>query len=268
MEPHLEDRDMDAVVRPSTTGDELRIVEWPRRLRAVFAGVAVADTDRPLLVLEPRRLPVYYVPGDDVRRDLLTLSGTRSSSPLKGDAAHFHLRVGDRQVDDAAWSYASPPDRAVTIAGHVAFHWKAIDAWFEEDDEVFVHPKDPFHRVDVLNSSRHVRVELDGVTLAESGRPRLLFETGLPTRYYLPKIDVRLDLLEPSETVTQCPYKGTTQHLSARVGDRLVQDVAWVYATPLPESNKIENLVCFYNERVDLIVDGELQPRPATHWSR
>jgi uncharacterized protein (DUF427 family) len=133
---------------------------------------------------------------------------------------------------------------------------------------VFVHPKDPFHRVDVLNSSRRVRVELDGVALAESRRPRLLFETGLPIRYYLPKVDVRLDLLEPSDTVTRCPYKGTTEHFHARVGDRLHEDVAWVYPTALPESAKIENLICFYDERVDVTVDGVAQPKPVTAWSR
>jgi uncharacterized protein (DUF427 family) len=267
MSQRLEDRDMDAIDRAKPAG-ELRILDWPRRVRATFGGETIADSTRTVLLLEPRRLPVYYFPREDVRAGALVPSERREDSPAKGEASFWHVRAGDRHADDAAWSYSDPPGPAAGLADHVAFYWDAMDAWFEEDDEVFVHPKDPYHRVDVLNSSRHVRVEIDGVTVADSHRPRLLFETGLPTRYYLPKVDVRMDLLEPSDTVTRCPYKGITEHLSARIGGRVVDDVAWVYATPLPESTKIENLVCFYNERVDLHVDGELQDRPKTPWSR
>lgn len=265
MEQHLEDRAMNVIDRPVRRTPQA--IPWPRRVRASFGGETVADSEGVLLLLEPGRLPVYYFPPEDVRRDLLMPSETRSRTPSKGDAAHWHLRVGDREATDAAWSYAEPREPA-NIAGAIAFHWRAMDAWFEEDDEVFVHPKDPYHRIDILNSSRRVRVEVEGILLAESGRPRLLFETGIPTRYYLPKMDVRLDLLEPSGTVTSCPYKGTTVHFNARVGDHVVEDVAWVYATPLTESSKIENLIAFYNERVDLSVDGQLQPRPKTPWSR
>jgi uncharacterized protein (DUF427 family) len=142
-----------------------------------------------------------------------------------------------------------------------------VDAWFEEDDEVFVHARDPYHRVDVLNSSRHVRVEIDGATVAASRRPRLLFETGLPTRYYLPKADVRMDLLEPTDTTTRCPYKGEAIYWSARIGGQLREDVVWSYPYPIPEIPKIEHLLAFFNERVDLYVDGELQVRPQTPWS-
>ncbi len=268
MDQHLEDKAMDAVERSSPGGPDLPFLPWPRRVRAMFGGQTVADSDGVRLLLEPRHLPVYYFPAEDVRQDLLVPSDTRGDAPSKGEATYWHVRVGDRQVDDAAWSYRAPPETASSIAGYIAFYWNAMDAWFEEDDEVFVHPKDPYHRVDVLNSSRHVRVEVDGVTIAETRRPRLLYETGLPIRYYIPKADVRLDLLERSETVTHCPYKGTTEHFSARVGEHLTEDVAWVYATPLTESSKIENLVAFYNERVDLYVGGELQPKPTTPWSR
>jgi uncharacterized protein (DUF427 family) len=267
MTQRLEDQDMDAIDR-AKPAPELRILDWPRRVRATFGGRTIGDSTRAVLLLEPRRLPVYYFPREDVRTDALVASHRREDSPAKGQASFWHVRAGERRADDAGWSYSNPPGPAAGLADHVAFYWDAMDAWFEEDDEVFVHPKDPYHRVDVLNSSRHVRVEIDGVSVAESNRPRLLFETGLPTRYYLPKVDVRMDLLERSDSVTRCPYKGITEHLSARVGDRLIEDVAWVYATPLPESSKIENLVCFYNERVDLQVDGELQVRPTTPWSR
>jgi uncharacterized protein (DUF427 family) len=121
--------------------------------------------------------------------------------------------------------------------------------------------------VDALRSSRHVRVEVDGVVLADSVRPTILFETSLPPRYYLPKVDVRMDLLEPTDTVSRCPYKGQARYWSARVGDTLVPDLAWSYPSPFPESAPVMGLVCFYNERVDLTVDGERLDRPHTPFS-
>jgi uncharacterized protein (DUF427 family) len=127
-----------------------------------------------------------------------------------------------------------------------------VDAWFEEDEEVFTHPRDPHTRVDVLPSSRHVRVEVDGLTIAESASPRLLFETGLPVRYYLPKTHVRMDLLMPTDTVTHCSYKGQAEYWSVRAGDQVHEALGWSYPTPLPESQKTVGLVAFYNEKVDL----------------
>jgi uncharacterized protein (DUF427 family) len=139
-----------------------------------------------------------------------------------------------------------------------------MDAWFEEDEQVYTHPRSPYVRVDILPSSRQVRFEVDGVIVAESPRPRVLFETGLPPRFYLPRTDVRLGLLEPSDRVTHCPYKGRAEYWSVRVGDTLHQDLAWSYPTPLPESQRIAGLVTLYNERVDLYLDGVHQPRPQT----
>jgi uncharacterized protein (DUF427 family) len=132
---------------------------------------------------------------------------------------------------------------------------------------VFTHPRDPYTRLDILSSSRHVRVEVDGVTIAESTSPKLLFETGLPPRYYLPKTHVRLDLLTPTDTVTHCPYKGQAGYWSVRAGDSVHQDLAWSYRAPLPESQKIAGLIAFYNEKVDLYVDGVRQERPTTKFS-
>jgi uncharacterized protein (DUF427 family) len=137
-----------------------------------------------------------------------------------------------------------------------------MDEWLEEDEPVYTHPRDPYSRVDILASSRHVRVELDGVTLAESRSPRILFETGLPVRYYLPISDLRMDLLRPSQTSTHCPYKGTAGYWSVEVNGKLYEDYVWIYRAPLPESQKIAGLACFYNEKVDLYVDGALQERP------
>ena len=142
-----------------------------------------------------------------------------------------------------------------------------MDEWLEEDEPIYVHPRDPYKRVDILASSRHVRVELDGVTLAESPAPRILFETGLPPRYYLPLPDLRMDLLRPSATQSHCPYKGTAGYWSVEVNGKVYPDLVWVYRQTLPESQKIVGLACFYNEKVDLYVDGALQDRPHTPFS-
>jgi len=265
----LEDRDLNAVARNRPTTDRpVRTEPYPRRVRAFLDGVVVVDSTRALLLLEARHLPVYYFPPQDVRTELLEPTGTSTHCPRKGDASYWSVRVGDRVARDAVWSYQDPLPERADIKGYLALYWDRMDAWFEEDDEVFVHPRDPYHRVDVLSSSRHVRVAAAGQTLAETRRPWLLFETGLPTRYYLPKADVRMDLLAPTGSQTRCPYKGTARYWSATVGDTVEEDIAWSYPFPIPECPKIANLVAFYNERADIWVDGELQPKPDTPWSR
>ena len=142
-----------------------------------------------------------------------------------------------------------------------------MDEWLEEDEPVYTHPRDPYTRVDILASSRHIRIDIDGVTVAESAQPRILFETGLPPRYYLPLADVRLDLLRPSATQSHCPYKGTASYWSLDAGAGVHQDLVWIYRSPLAESQKIAGLACFYNEKVDLYLDGGLQQRPHTKFS-
>jgi uncharacterized protein (DUF427 family) len=149
----------------------------------------------------------------------------------------------------------------------VRFLWDALDEWFEEDEPVYTHPRDPYTRVDILASSRHVRVEIDGLTVAESHHPHILFETRLPPRFYLPLTDVHVELLHPSQTETHCPYKGMANYWSINVGGKLYRDYIWIYRSPFPESQKIAGLVAFYNEKVDLYLDGELQARPHTHFS-
>ncbi len=158
-----------------------------------------------------------------------------------------------------------PPWRE--LKDHLAFKWSSVEHWYEEDEEIFVHPRDPFTRVDIIASSRQVQIELEGQVLAESRRPMLLFETGLPTRYYLERADVRGERLRPTETHTRCPYKGIASYWSVAVGDRTIPDLVWSYLDPIPEAAKIRGLLCFFNERVDVYVDGALQPRPLTAWS-
>jgi len=262
----LEDRDL-GVTAGEAPGSGRRIEPTGRRVRAVVAGTTVADSTDVLLMIEPRHLPVYYFPIGDVRGDLLEPTSKATHCPWKGDASYWTIRVGEQTRRNAVWGYQDPLPEAAEIKGHVAFYWNKVDTWYEEDDEVFVHARSPYHRVDVLNSSRHVRVVIGGETVAETRRPRLLFETGLPTRYYIPRADVRMDLLEPTGTLTQCPYKGQAVYWTVEAGGTVVKDAVWSYPFPIPECPKIEQLLAFFNERVDLYVDGELQPRPKTPWS-
>jgi uncharacterized protein (DUF427 family) len=244
---------------------QVRVEVSQKRVRTYLGGELVADSRRPVLVWEVPYYPAYYFPIEDVRGDLLVPTATVTHSPSRGDAHHFTVKAGGSEAIDAAWTYPDSPIEA--LRSLVRIDWNAMDSWFEEDEEVFVHPRDPHSRVDALPSSRHVRVVIDGVTMAESTHPTLLFETGLPARYYLPKTDVRMDLLTPTDNVTHCPYKGTARYWSARVGDTTVENIAWSYPTPLPESIKVAGLVAFYNEHVDIWVDGELETRPKTPFS-
>ncbi len=236
-----------------------------KRVRAYLGGELVADTRQPRLVWEVPYYPTYYFPGQDVRADVLVETSTITHSPSRGDAQHFTIKAGGKQAEDAALRYADSPIEQ--LRGLVRLEWDAMDGWFEEDEEVYTHPRDPYTRLDILASSRQVRVEVDGLVLADSTNARVLFETGLPPRWYVPKTDVRMELLVPTDTVTHCPYKGQAQYWSVRVGDRLVPDLAWSYRTPLPESQKIAGLVAFLNERIELAIDGELEQRPVTKFS-
>jgi uncharacterized protein (DUF427 family) len=251
------------------------MTEWPvhiepnhRRVRALVDGVVIADTIGSIYLFETGHLPVYYIPKQDIRFDLLEHTDRSTHCPYKGDAEYWSIVVGERRVENAVWGYPSPIEGAPDLSEYVAFYWNKVDNWFEEDEEVFVHARDPYKRVDAIRSSRHVEIRLNGETVADTTRPVLLFETSLPTRYYIPKLDVRLDLLRPSMRSTACPYKGTASYFSVAVpGAEIVENIAWVYPTPIPQLPTIENHLCFFNEHVDVIVDGVLQDRPTTKWS-
>ena len=237
----------------------------PRRIRAFLAGETILDTSRALYVWEWPNYPQYYIPLDDVRRDLLVreehLQQTR-----RGPTELHGLRVGDIRRPGAAWLLT---DSSVAgLSGTMRFDWAAVDAWFEEDEQVFVHPRNPYTRVDALRSTRSVRVELDGAVLAESSSPVMVFETGIPTRYYLNRTDVHFEHLVPSETVTACPYKGITSgYWSVKAGDELHRDLAWTYDFPTRQLLPIAGLLAFYNEKVDILLDGQQLARPKTHFS-
>ena len=240
----------------------------PRRVRVTFNGQTVADSNRAVLLRETGHLPVYYFPPEDVRQDVLEPTEQHTRCPYKGEASYWTIRIGDRVSENTMWGYLDPLPGREDIAGYRAFYWNRMDAWYEEDEQIFAHPRDPYHRVDVVQSSRTVRVEIGGKVVAESSRPRLLFETNLPTRYYLPVEDVHMELLEPTATSSVCPYKGTASAYWKFAGDSAGRDVAWSYPDPIPECPKIRGLIAFFNERVDaLYVDGELQEKPKTNWA-
>jgi uncharacterized protein (DUF427 family) len=235
-----------------------------KRVRAFVGGVCIVDSDDALYVWEGPFYPQYYLPIDDFAAGVLVPSATTNHSPSRGTATYFTVHAAGRDLLDAGWTYADSP--LEDLRGRVRLEWSAIDAWFEEDVEIFVHPRDPSTRVQILPSSRHVTVAVDGIVVADSHRPTFLYETGLPRRTYLSKLDVRMDLLEPTGTTSMCPYKGTASYWSVRAGDQLRTDLVWGYPTPFPESESIADLVALYDELVDLTIDGKLQSRPRTHF--
>jgi uncharacterized protein (DUF427 family) len=250
-------------------GHWIHISDSPRNVRVIFGGETVADSKRMKLLREDGILPVYYFPQEDVRTDLMVPSDHKTHCPYKGAASYWSLKTRDKAADNAAWSYVNPLPQASALKEHFAFEWNKMDAWYEEDEEVFVHPRDPYKRVDVMPSKRHVRVVIDGETVADTRRPRLLFETNHPVRYYIPREDVRMDLLVSSPTKSRCPYKGPASYWSVKIGDEVFEDMIWGYMEPIPECPKIKELLCFFHERgAEIYVDGEKIPQPQTKWAR
>jgi uncharacterized protein (DUF427 family) len=241
--------------------------DFPRRVRATLAGETVVDSRHAKLLHEHGHLPIYYFPDDEVRMELLEPTSHSTHCPFKGDASYWSVRVGDRVVENAAWSYPEPIEGAPPLAGYIAFYWHMLDEWFEEDELSIVHPRDPYHRVDVLDTTRHVKVIVEGEVVAETRRARVIFETGLPPRWYFPAEDVPADVLEPSDTKTGCAYKGFASYHSVQVNGHVEEDLVWTYPDPRREVEPIRDYLAFFNERVDIELDGELQERPVTQWS-
>jgi uncharacterized protein (DUF427 family) len=234
----------------------------PRRIRAYLGATLVLDTLAARYVWEWPAYPQYYVPADDVTPGVLVDEEVEELR-VPGPARLHGLRAGDQERPGAAWLQTDGE-----LAGTVRFDWGALDSWFEEDEQVFVHPRSPYSRTDAVRSSRTVRVEADGTVLAESSSPVMVFETGLPTRYYLPRTDLRMEHLVPTGTVTECPYKGrTSQYWSARIGEAEHRDIAWSYDFPTRQLLPIAGLVAFYNEKLDLFLDDRKLDRPVTHFS-
>jgi uncharacterized protein (DUF427 family) len=236
----------------------------PRRVRAVLAGETVLDSTRAVYVWEWPYYPQYYIPASDVRPGALVPEG-RSEHTSRGTVELHGLAIGQVRRPDAAKVLT---DSAIDgLTNTARFEWTTLDAWFEEDEQVFVHPRNPYVRVDALRSTRPVRVELDGEVLAETASPVMVFETGLPARYYINRTQVNFDHLIATDTVTECPYKGrTTGYWSILIGATIHPDLAWTYDFPNRQVSPIAGLIAFYNEKVDIFVDGKLLERPVTHF--
>ena len=242
--------------------------DFPRRMRARFGGEMIVDSRHAKLLHEHGHLPVLYFPEDEVRMDLLELSDHHTRCPWKGEASYRSVRAGNEVAENAAWHYPEPIEGGPSLAGLVAFYWNALDEWLEEDEPAIGHVRDPYHRVDVVDTSRHVRVLVEGEIVADSRRTRAVFETGLPTRWYFPPDDVREDALVQSDTHTICAYKGVASYWSIRAGGDVQEDLAWFYPEPRHDAERVRGYICFFNERLDIEVDGELEERPQTQWSR
>ena len=260
--------------------EELRHEPIEKRIRATIGDETVVDTTRALLVYEPKRVvPSYAIPDADIAGEVVSASITGNAlcdadldlvagRPVLDPRVPFSVHTADGEVvvvrsaaagREAAGFRVADPE----LAGHVVLAFEDFDAWYEEDERNLSHPRDPFHRIDFVHGSRHVRIERDGVVLAESSRPVLVFEPPLPVRYYLPPEDVRTDLLTPSDTRSRCAYKGEASYLS--LPD--VEDVAWSYPAPLREAGEVKDRIAFFDELVDVVVDGDRRERPVTPWS-
>lgn len=240
--------------RAGLSDTELTWEPSERWVRGRAGTETIVDSRHPILVWRPgQAVPLYAFPEKDVRTD-----------QLRENDGRFDLVLADEVREKVAWRFDDPE-----LAGYLAFEWfgfagRALDHWFEEEDEIFVHPRDPYKRIDAIPSSRHVTVEIDGTTVADSRRPILLFETRLPTRYYLPRDDVRLDLFEHTDLQTGCPYKGTAEYWSLRAAGQAPPNIVWSYPDPIPAVAVIAGHLAFYNEAVDITVDGERLERPET----
>jgi uncharacterized protein (DUF427 family) len=225
-----------------------------KHIRVEFGNETIADSTAAKMMRRSPIMLAYFFPPSDVQMNRLEQTEHTSSDDI-GNMTHWNVTVGERTAEHAAYIYPEGE-----LADYVAFDLSAMDAWYEESERAFGHPRDPYHLVEVRQSSRHVRVEVDGVLVAESRRPMILFETGLPPRYYLPRGDVKTDLLTVTGTHTRCPYKGLASYYTVTVNSESHRDVAWSYPDPEPEQARLENLIAFPGEKVAVYVDGERVP--------
>jgi uncharacterized protein (DUF427 family) len=229
-----------------------------KRIRAILNNEVIGDSSRAMLMIESPGELNYYFPIEDLQMDLLLESDYTKKSGYRGTKRFWHVKAGEQVIKNAAWTY-DPKDNRPDFLGYLAINWQAMDHWYEEEEEVFYHPRNPYHRVDTIKSSRHVEVYFDGEKIADTKQPYLLFETSLPTRYYIPVDDVRMDYLKASDTHSICPYKGNASYYSVGVNDAELKDVVWTYPDPIPEAPKVKNLLAFWSEkdkRIQIFVDG------------
>lgn len=229
---------------------KLLFTAFPRRIRGTLAGQTIVDSERAMLLHESNIFPVLYFPADDVSTDLLTKTDLSTHCPFKGDASYWTVSVGDTVADSAAWGYETPIESASWLQGYVAIEWNRMDHWFDEDDEIFGHIRDPYHRVDARPTSRHYQVHIDGQLVADTANAFVISETGGDNRIYIPPADVRTEQLTESETATHCPHKGDTVYWHHPETDS--HDVAWSYPAPLEEATRVAGHFAFDGPNVEL----------------
>lgn len=229
--------------------------DYPRRVRALVGSHTVLESTRGKLLYETGIGPVYYLPIEDLDADSLEESDHTTHCPFKGDASYWHLRVGEHSFENAVWYYPDPLPVAGWLKGYCSVYTHAVDLWLHEDEPVRGHLRDPYHRVDVLESSRTVAVKAGGQTIAESDRPKMLFETGLAPRAYLLRADVLPGILSPSEKTTWCPYKGQASYWNVLAGDEVLEDAAWSYEAPFSEGLKVGGHLSFRGDGIEVSVN-------------
>ncbi|KAK5013686.1 hypothetical protein LTR60_003447 [Cryomyces antarcticus] len=240
------------------TRGPVRTLPTPRRVRAFFNHTCVVDTTHALYVWEHEYYPQFYVPQDTLKQ------GCWSEKDDIGDGAKIlNIHVGDRETDRVIAFGA----KAGALNAMVRIEFGSVDAWLEEDTPIYVHPKDPFKRIDILDSIRPIKISIDGVVVASAPASMHLYETTLPTRYYLPLTSVDFAVLRTSKTVTACPYKGEAEYYDVVVNGKTHKDVIWYYRRPTLECALVAGHICFYNEKVDIELDGVKLERPKTFWS-
>lgn len=235
-----------------------------RRVRVEFNGEIIADTPDAMILRENAFHIYYYFPVDHVKTEYLTESDHVNESKFRGNTKHWTVKVGDKEAEHAAFTYPETKEGRPDVREFITFEWGEMDKWYEEDEEVFGHPRDPYHRIDTVQSSRNIRVEVDGVTVADTNRSIILYETGMPRRYYMPMEDVKQEYLTATELQTLCPYKGFANYWSVKTNGNDNENVVWGYPEAFTESARIEGYVSFYNEKLDIYVDGELEEKPRT----
>lgn len=235
-----------------------------RWVRVKLGDTTIADSKKPTLLIQFGRdvMPTYFFAQDELTEHIL-------SDPIERDGKRWWtIRADGQEVSNGAWSYVEPAEHLADLQDKVTFIWhNEMLCWYEEAEQVFVHARDPHKRVDVMKSSRRVQVKYNGKTIADTHSPYMLYETWLPTRYYIPQADVNMEYLTETAHVTACPYKGTAQYWTLQVGDESLKNGVWRYPEPIIENPKIKGLLCFYNEFVDIYLDGVLQERPQTPFS-
>lgn len=229
---------------------KLLLTAFPRRIRATLGGRTVVDSERAMLLHESNIFPVLYFPVDDVAGELLTKTDQSTHCPFKGDASYWTVSAGETIADNAVWGYEAPIESASWLRGYVAVEWGRMDRWFDEDDEIFGHFRDPYHRVDARPTRRHYQVNIDGHLVADTTNAFVISETGGDNRIYIPPTDVRTEEFARSETTTHCPHKGDTVYWHHPETDS--HDVAWSYPTPLEEATRVAGYFSFDGANVEL----------------